>query len=294
MLYGTDGNPGGQSITLGRDNIPLHFDGWKCYLRIRKPHAEELRNLPAFEITSSRPYKPQGRLALRRLNKTSDDDVKEWRARLGYPTYGTTRTTLKNTTQMVQTLQTESREYLRDYYKTRVWALRPYRINDVMYSDTFFSSVPSIRGFKCFQLFALKSSKFTKSKLMRRESQAPDMYEDIIREYGAPNKMVTDNAKVCTGKRWTEINRKYCIATGLSVPHHQHQNYCEGEGGNLKFKLLKLFHNTTHTPIHYWCYALEFVDQVSCCLSKPGLDGRTSNEKLMGQTPDISIFRFPF
>ena len=140
-------------------------------------------------------------MALRRLNKASDDDVKEWRARLGYPTYGTTRTTLKNTTQMVQILQAESREYLRDYYKTRVWALRPYRINDVMYSDTFFSSIPSIRGFKCFQLFALKGSKFTKSKLMRRESQAPGMYKDIIREYGAPNKMVTDNAKVCTGKR---------------------------------------------------------------------------------------------
>ena len=91
---------------------------------------------------------------------------------------------------------------------------------------------------------------------MKREAQAPEMYEDIIRQYGAPNKCVTDNAKVCLGKRWTSINRRFCIETGLSVPHHQHQNYAEGEGGNLKFKLLKLFHYTPHALIQYWCYGL--------------------------------------
>ena len=50
--------------------------------------------------------------------------VKEWWARLGFPTFECTQATLENTTQMVQTLQAESREYLRDYYKTRVWSLR--------------------------------------------------------------------------------------------------------------------------------------------------------------------------
>ena len=70
-----------------------------------------------------------------------------------------------------------------------------------MHSDTFFSFITSIRGFTCFQLFAFKATKFTKIKLMRRESQAPEMYEDIIREHGAPNKTFTDNAKVCTCKR---------------------------------------------------------------------------------------------
>ena len=43
---------------------------------------------------------------------------------------------------------------------------------------------------------------------MKTEAEAPDKYEDSIRHYGAPNKCVTDNAKVCTGKRWTAINRK--------------------------------------------------------------------------------------
>ena len=60
----------------------------------------------------------------------------------------------------------------------------------------------------------------------------------------------------------------------------------------MKYRVLKLLHNTPHAPISYWCYALEFLDQVGCYLSKSNLDGRTSSEKLSGQTPDISIFRF--
>ena len=52
---------------------------------------------------------------------------------------------MANTTQMVQTpLQSETREYMQDHYKTRVWALRPKRLNDTLYSDTLFSSIPSI------------------------------------------------------------------------------------------------------------------------------------------------------
>ena len=146
---------------------------------------------------------------------------------MGYPTFETTRATLTTTTHITSVLQAESREYLRDYYKTRAWCLRLGRINDVMYSNVFFSSIISARNFSYFQLFAFKASKFTKIKLMSRERQALEKYEDIIRHYGAPNRAITDNAKVYTGKWWTKINHKYCIETGLSVPHHQHHNFAK-------------------------------------------------------------------
>ena len=137
---------------------------------------------------------------------------------------------MANTTQMVQTLQSETREYMRDHYKTHVWALRPKHINDTLYSDTFFSSIPSIGGYKCFQLFAYKASAYVVIQLMRRKSQAHESYEDVIRHHGAPNSTgVTDNAKELVGHKWTSINRKYCIESGFSVPHHQHQNYAEGK-----------------------------------------------------------------
>ena len=113
---GPNSLPGEQSFKVGKDSYPLYFDGWKCYLRIRKPTVKELNTLPTVELTSAIPYCPQQRLHTRRV------DILKWRRQLGYPTLAVTKATLCNTTQMVKTLQSESRDYMRDYYKTRVWA----------------------------------------------------------------------------------------------------------------------------------------------------------------------------
>ena len=155
-----DGDPGGQCIRVGDDIIPMHFDGWKCYFRISKPTEDDIATLPVYTLTSSRPYEPQCRLSSRRIHSPVGSSTSEWRRRLGFPTLAITIDTLNHTTNMVQTMESETRDYMRDHYKTRVWSLRPKRINDVCYSDTFFSSVPSIRKFKCFQMFVFKQSAF--------------------------------------------------------------------------------------------------------------------------------------
>ena len=107
---GKDYKPGGQSLTIGNDTLPLHFDGWKCYFTIRKPSPEELRLLPVYELASPLAYKPQHNYTVRRLNsKHVDVGVEEWRKRLGFPTFETTKASLDVTTQMVPVLQAESR-----------------------------------------------------------------------------------------------------------------------------------------------------------------------------------------
>ena len=127
------------------------------------------KNIPIYELTSPLEYKLQSSFNTRKLTTAQVEvDVKEWRKRLGYLTFETTKATIAARSQMVATLQAESRKYLRDYYKTRVWCLRPRRIDDFCYLDTFFSSTTSIRNFSCFQLFAFKASKFTKSMLASR------------------------------------------------------------------------------------------------------------------------------
>ena len=77
-----------------------------------------------------------------------------------FPTIEVTKATLAHNTHMVQTLQAETRECVRNHYKTRLWALRSRRIDDAMYLETFFSNMTSIRGYNCFQFFAYKYSKF--------------------------------------------------------------------------------------------------------------------------------------
>ena len=96
------------------------------------------------------------------------------------------------------------------------------------------------------------NSKFDRLALMHKEASAPEAYEDSMRILDEPNKMVTNNSQVFTGNKWTNINRKQCIATGLTIPRHQHQNYCEQVSSNFKFAVLKLFHNTPHTTVSYW------------------------------------------
>ena len=81
----TNGKPGGQYITIDNDKLPLHFDGWKCYLRIGLPSAEEIQSLPIYEITSPNPYNPQESHRLRRVSNNLEVSVEEWRANLGFP-----------------------------------------------------------------------------------------------------------------------------------------------------------------------------------------------------------------
>ena len=181
---------------------------------------------------------------------------------------------------------------MRDHDRTRVWALRPRRINDDIYSYTFFSSICLIRGYKCFQLFEFKYSKVYKIHSIRIEANVPDAYEDTIRTIGAPNKTVTDNIKVFTGIKWTSIHRKYCIESRVTIPHHQHQNYSKDEGVNIEFSIFKLYHHTPHSPLTYWCFAVSFLDKTRRFLSQSTLDGKCGLEMIKGETADISIFRF--
>ena len=287
------GGKGTQQIKVLDTSIPLLFDGFKSYLRISKPTAEDFDILPHLELTSSMTYNPQDpRRYTRRVFKAVDVTYDEWRGRLGYPTLEVTKKTIAATTQMVKTLEAETREYMRDHFKSRVRCLRPKRINDTLYSDTFFSSVSSIRGYSKFQLFTFKKCKRTICSLMKRESEAPDKYQDILRTIGAPNRTVTDNAKVCTGQRWTKLNRDYCIATGLTIPHHQNQNIAEFEGGCTKLRTIKMFHETPWAPPSYWCYCVEFINETNGYLARQSLGWKTPNELLLGETGDISVFRF--
>ena len=110
---------------------------------------------------------------------------------------------------------------------------------------------------------------------MKWEANAPEAYEDMIRSVGAPNKTVADSSVILAGLRWTSINRKHCIETGLTIPHHHHQNYAEGMGGCFKLAVIKLFYITPHAPLLYWCFEVSFLDKTRRFLSKSSLNGRT-------------------
>lgn len=289
-----DGSPGGQCIQVDDCRIPLYYDGYKCYLSVSKPTQDDYNRYSQLEMTSPQPYEPDKRIYTRRRRTRADDNVKEWRAKLGYPAMEVVKQTLKNTTRLVNTVEAETRDYMRDHFKPRLECLRPHRVNDICFSDTFFADVRSVRGFDKFQMFSLKECGHDVPYLIRKESQASSKLADYIREVGAPRALVNDNAKTMTGESWMNICRRFCIETHNSEAYHQNQNLAERRGGMLKHAIIKLYHNSPHAPIEFWCYALEYLALVRGCLSRKSLGWRPSEELLYGETLDISAFCFPW
>ena len=290
----TDGKPGTQAIHVPGHKIPLLFDGWKTYLLVSKPSEEDLATLERVELTSPLPYEPERRVHTRRVTVYSPEEITIWRKRLGFPPKAVVQKTLEHTSQFIKTVEAESRELMRDHRTARLYPLRPHRINDVCYTDTFFSTITSIRGYTMFQLFSLKNCKVDHLYLMKRKSQAPDTFDDYVRQVGAPNYMISDHAAELIGDDWLRVARKAMIDTFITEPYHQNSNVAEKRGGNLKDALQLLFFNTPWAPFSFWCYALEYLANVRRCLAQRSLDWATPDEALHGETVDISVFRFPW
>ena len=289
-----DGCHGTQSVQILDTTLPLDFDGLKCYFNLAKPTPDEIEKYPRIELTSPMPYHPK-RIYTRRRNTALSQDVEQWRANLAFPTIEVTKKTLECTTQYVSTVEAETREYMRDHFKSRLLSLRPHRINDVCFSDTFFSSIRSVRGYSMFQMFAFRDCKHDVPYLMRKESQASDKLRDLIRSIGAMKVMVNDNAKAMTGHAWLDTLRTFCIEDHCSEAYHQNQNLAERRGGDLKTAIIKLYHNTTsRAPLTFWCYAFDFLTLVRGSLARKSLDWRPPEEALYGESLDISVFRFPW
>lgn len=119
-----------------------------------------------------------------RRRPVSEPTIENWQANLGYLSMEVTKQTLKNTTQLLKTMEMETREYMHDYKQSRTRSLKPYLIKDVLFE--------SVRGHTCFQMFALKHSMYSTATPMKAEKFAYDAYRDFIVNVGAPVATVKD------------------------------------------------------------------------------------------------------
>ena len=68
--------------------------------------------------------------------------------------------------------------------------------------DTFFSTVKSICGYLCVQIFCYVMLDYLFVRCMKRESHSHRAYQDYICEVGALEIITTDNSKTQTSKKW--------------------------------------------------------------------------------------------
>lgn len=148
---------------------------------------------------------------------------------------------------------------MRDHFKRRIHIFQWPRQNDMCYLDTFFSSVPaSVRGYRCFNLFAWKNSKYDFPVLMHRRSQALSSLEDCLSKCGVMTELKSDNAPEFTSKKFQAKLKMLCINQSFTEPHHQNENVAEPRGGNLKAATVHVL-TCTKAPKELWCYALEYT-----------------------------------
>ena len=142
-----------------------------------------------------------------------------WRMTLGCSTPDVVSKTLRNTTQYFATsIESETRAYPRQHRQKRLLPLHVRRIPGRTYGDTFFSSIRSVRGYTCVQLFAASFADFLWVKCLRRESQVPGAYKDFVIEVGAPNELLTDNSKVQCGEKLRNLIAKFSLS--MFFPPH--------------------------------------------------------------------------
>ncbi len=169
-------------------SIPFAFDGDIMMLKLREPTQEEITTLgvvwimPAMDKKSSQSIRrniAEEELPATRVSTLEEDNepvevrtsptqhapkglvkfgndagLKYWKSLLGFPSNEVIEKTLQATTQLcTEPVEMEKRELPRQHRKKRLHPLHPKRLRGQVHSDTFFSSIKPIRGYKYVQLF---------------------------------------------------------------------------------------------------------------------------------------------
>ena len=114
-----------------------------------------------------------------------------------------------------------------------------------------------------------------------------DTLQDFIRKWGAPDALLSDNAKTQISQNVKRILREYGIKNQQTEPHHPNQNPAERRIQDVK-NLSNTIMDRTNTPNELWYLALEYVVYLLNHLAMEGLKWRTPIEVATGETPDIS------
>ena len=227
--------------------------------------------------------------------KSVDDKTKaNWTKCLGNPPANVLDKTLAATTQMATApLSTERRSVPRKHYKRRAAALHPKRVKGTCYSDTFFSTIQSIRGFTCVQLFVYSLADYIFVKPLKKEKFSHSALLESITQVGAPQQMYTDNSKTQKGNKWEVTLANLFVWHKFCAPHKQNQNKAERKIQDVKNRVIDTLYKA-QAPLVFWCYCMMFIVDCLNHTAKKKLDWRTPKEVMTGNTPDISMFRFGF
>jgi hypothetical protein len=125
---------------------------------------------------------------------------------------------------------------------------------------------------------------------MRTESEFPGIYQDFLREEGAPSILRRDNSQTQTGKKVTALNRNYVIGDQMTEPDHPQQNPAEMRAVRWLKEHSQVLMDRTGAPNMVWLEAQIYLAKIHNIVADPTLDHRSPKEARHGETPDISAY----
>jgi hypothetical protein len=240
-----NGNPGLQCSQFGNHRLPFYFNRTKCFFAVYPISEEELNTLPRVTISDgSVPYDPITRLHSRRCPAAPPSQIIPWKQCLGFVPDHVVTKTLEATSQLIPSVEEETREIMRDHFHTQLPELKVRRVNDTCYVETFFSSIPSVCGYQCWNLFCFKRTGLDVAYLMQRRAQGPTTLHRMVTECGAPITLKSDNAPEFKSKTWTSFINKMSIKPEFTEAHHPNENLAERRGGAIKAATVHLLRVT--------------------------------------------------
>ena len=122
---------------------------------------------------------------------------------------------------------------------------------------------------------------------MSTESQMGDTFQDFIRKWGAPDILLSDNAKAETSQHVKRILCEYNVTAKYTEPYHPNQSLADQRIQDVK-NMSNIIIDRTNTPIFLWFLSLQYVVYLLNHLAVKSFHWWTPIEVSTGNTPDIS------
>ena len=173
-------------------------------------------------------------------------------------------------------------------FKTNDRMLRYARLNVEMYTDTAKAAVVSHDRKRYIQVYATPGG-WVRAYPMEKKSEAPDTLRDLLKEVGAPAKLILDNSKEQTEGDFRRIARDAGIRIVRIEPYSPWSNRAELAIGELK-KAVRRRMARTNTPEVLWSDCVVFEAEIQCHTARRTrlLNGQTPQTLVHPETPDIS------
>ena len=228
-----------------------------------------------------------------------EHQLAEWRERLGNVSEEVVKKTFLATTQLVPSVKHENEDNPKDYHASRFPMLKSRRLRETWYFDTV--EVDLSVGNKSKKEYGLlgygEDSKVTVYYPLGSQQTGANVLEylwEFTRDIGMPDKICSDFAtNLIVSHAYKRFMRLTLTKVHASEPGKHNQNTVERRWQDLKRHAETIVHRRSVPPEHMHRLYQHLCDCFNHTATA-SLNWRTPIEKLDGDTPDISVFRFKF